>query len=250
MNEELKKYDELGNWDFTDINCFTEFETNWNMGDEIKKYSDEKSLILDIGTGGGEKALSQIPHNVGMIIGTDLSENMIKTAKKNLQKNKDVRGKFVVMDNLKIEFPDGLFDIVTARHTVINAKEIYRVLNDSGVLILRGVDKYDCWEIKEVFGRGQSFDDEVPISDIDYRDIKEAGFKNIELIKIHGNEYFKTKEDLLKLLLKTPIINDFSITTKDKNIIEEELLDKYVEKYTTEKGIVLKRKYYGIVAKK
>ena len=35
-----------------------------------------------------------------------------------------------------------------------------------------------------------------------------------------------------------------------KNEIEEELLDKYVKENTTDKGILLKRKLYGIVAQK
>ena len=53
----------------------------------------------------------------------------------------------------------------------------------------------------------------------------------------------------MALLLKTPIINDFS-DFHYKNEIEEDLLDKYVKENTTDKGILLKRKLYGIVAQK
>ena len=54
--------------------------------------------------------------------------------------------------------------------------------------------------------------------------------------------------------MKTPILNDFSEIHKDKILehknIELDLLDKYIEKNKTEKGIFLKRRLYGIVAQK
>lgn len=249
MNKEIEMYDKQGNWDFSDIKYFSEYEDHWDMYEEVKKYSNQNSLILDLGTAGGEKIFSNMPKDVGFIIGTDLSPKMIETARENCAKNLNIKAKFVVMDNLKLEFPNELFDIVTARNTVINAKEIYRVLNNSGVLIIRGVDKFDCWEIKELFGRGQGYNDDIAISDKDYQDIKEAGFKEIEHISIKVNGYYETKEDLLKLLLKTPILDDFSGDIH-KYGIKKDLFDKYVENNTTEKGILLKRRYYGIVAKK
>ena len=47
-------------------------------------------------------------------------------------------------------------------------------------------------------------------------------------------------------------VTNVSAMTKDelKTIIEKELFDKYVKKYKTEKGILLKRRLYGIIAKK
>ena len=251
--KEIEFYDEIGNWDFSEINCFEENNGKWDMYEEVKKYSNEKSLILDLGTGGGEKVLKYMPKKVGMIIGTDLSEKMIETAKENALKYPEAKAKFTVMDNLKLEFPDELFDIVVARHTVINAKEIHRILSKCGILIVRGVDKYDCWDLKELFGRGQAFNDRKAISEIDYEDIKESGFKDIKQITVKLNEYYKTPEELLKLLLKTPILTNFSEENNNeiaKPKIEKELFDEYVKNNTTAKGIVLRRNYYGIIAKK
>ena len=63
-----------------------------------------------------------------------------------------------------------------------------------------------------------------------------------------------TKDDLIALLLKTPILDDFSeIETKKnkhKNYIEENKLDEYIKIHTTKKGIQLKRVIYTIIAKK
>ena len=58
----------------------------------------------------------------------------------------------------------------------------------------------------------------------------------------------------MALLLKTPILNDFSKIKceefKHREIIERDLFNEYVKRYKTKKGILLKRFLYGIVAKK
>ena len=253
QENELKRYEDIGNWDFSDIKYTTYQETDWNFYEEIKKHADSSSLLLDLGTGGGEKALSFLP-DVGMIIATDFSREMIKTANENKKNYPNKKIKFVCMDNLKITFPEKLFDIVSARHTMIDAKQIYNVLNDNGYLVIEGVDKYDCWELKTLFHRGQAFRDPIAISKVDYENIKKAGFKEINMQEIIQYEYYETKEDLLALLLKTPILDDFSKLNTSKNLhnpsIEKDLFDKYVSSHTTSKGIELKRVLYAIVAKK
>ena len=66
-------------------------------------------------------------------------------------------------------------------------------------------------------------------------------------------EYYKTKEDLMALLIKTPILIDFS-EINESNMINEtilsdnEKLDKYISENITDKGILLIRRYYGITA--
>ena len=59
-------------------------------------------------------------------------------------------------------------------------------------------------------------------------------------------EYYKTKEDLIKLLLKVPILNEFSVADK----LDLDLLEKYINENTYDEGILLVRRYYGIVAEK
>ena len=100
-----------------------------------------------------------------------------------------------------------------------------------------------------MFGRGQAYNDEIAISQKDYLDLKEAGFQNIEFVEIHQNEYYETEDDLMALLLKTPILNDFSESHRG-DLIEKNLFDDYVEKFRTDKGILLKRVLYGIVTRK
>ena len=150
--------------------------------------------------------------------------------------------------------PDNYFDVVVSRHTCISAKQIFKTLKSKGKLILRGVDKLDCWQLKRLFNRGQAFNDIKPISQIDYENILDVGFKNVELVPIYIREYYKTKEDLLALLLKTPILENFSEEVENselnKNNIDLEKLDIYIKENTYDKGILLRRRYYGIVANK
>ena len=253
QESELKYYERIGNWDFSQIKCKTENLTNWDFYEKIKENTNEKSLCLDLGTGGGEKVLKNYP-DVGMIIATDFSEEMIKTAKENVNQYPNKRVKFTKMNNLEMTFPKETFDLISARHTIINAKQIYDLLVAGGIIVIRGVDKKDCWELKELFGRGQAYNDEMAISEKDYQDLKEAGFTNIEKVEILQNEYYETEDDLMALLFKTPILEDFSEINNERlehiTIVEKDLFDKYVKKYKTEKGILLKRVLYGIVAKK
>ena len=253
QESELKYYERIGNWDFSQIKCKTENLTNWDLYEKIRENSNEKSLCLDLGTGGGERVLKSYP-DVGMIIATDFSEEMIKTAKENAKKYPNKRVKFTKMNNLEITFPKETFDLISARHTIINAKQIYDCLLPGGTIVIKGVDQKDCWEIKELFGRGQAYNDEIAISEKDYLYLKEAGFRNVEKVEILQNEYYETEDDLMALLLKTPILDDFSETSGEefehRTIVERNLFDEYVKRYKTEKGILLKRVLYGIVAKK
>ena len=253
QESELKYYEEIGNWDFSQIKCKTENLTNWDFYEKIKENTDKKSLCLDLGTGGGEKVLKYYP-DVGMVIATDFSEEMIKTAKENAKKYPNKKVKFTMMNNLEITFPKETLDLISSRHTIINAKQIYDCLVPGGTVVIRGVDQKDCWNLKKLFGRGQAYRDKMPISEKDYLDLKEAGFKDIERVEILQNEYYETEDDLMALLLKTPILDDISeiddveyehITTVEKN-----LFDEYVRTNKTEKGILLERVLYGIVAKK
>lgn len=258
QKKEYEFYNKVKNWDFSKIKYEEESLTNWNYIEKIKEYSNENVRILDLGTGGGEIVLNDFP-KVKEILGTDFSDEMIKTANSNLKKfNKDYIH-FDVMNNLNMNAQKNYYDIVTASNTVIDAKGIYKTLKANGILIVKGVDKLDCWQLKKLFNRGQAYYDDISISQIDYENILNAGFKNVELIPIYVREYYKTKDDLLYLLLKTPILEDFSEIKENKTLglksfgysnKDFELLDKYVKENTFDKGILLRRRYYGIVARK
>lgn len=253
MKKEYEYYEQIKDWDFEKFQIKSESLTNWDIHEVLRSITNENSKVLDLGTGGGEKVIREFPHCE--ILATDYSKEMIKTANKNLEESGREGITFKVMDNLNMDVEDEYFDVVVARNTVTDPKQIYKALKPDGHLLIVGVDKYDCHELKMIFGRGQACADKNPISIIDYENVLAAGFKDAELVPIHEREYFKTKELLKEFLLKVPILDDFSEEDNEvkdyyKKSIEDDKLDLYIEKNTYPNGIRLLRRYYGITARK
>ena len=252
---EIKYYDEIKDWNFDMFEIETENHTNWDLKEILNKLANKDSKILDLGTGGGEKLLKTFPE-CQEILGTDLSEEMIKTAKKNLKESGRKNITFRIMDNLEMDVPDNYFDIVVARHTVIDPKQIMKCLKPGGYLLIRGVDRDDCWGLKMIFGKGQGYTDKRPISIVDYENVVKAGFKDVELVPIHEREYFKNEMLFKSFLKKVPIIDDFSEEENSKEPsfykreLDEDLLDQYISENTYDGKIRLIRRYYGITARK
>ena len=140
-----------------------------------------------------------------------------------------------------MDVPDDHFDIVVARHTCIDAEQIFRCLKPGGYLLIRGVDKYDCWDLKKTVGYGQGFDDPVPISIVDYENVLAAGFRDVELVPIHEREFFKDAETLKAFLKVVPILD---------HMPEDSLLDEYIARNTYSGRVRLLRSCYGITARK
>ena len=254
MNE-YEYYDKEKNWNFDYFDIETEKLTNWHMYEILRKITNKRSRILDLGTGGGEKLLKSFPKDVEYILGTDYSEGMIETANKNLKKSGLKNIEFRIMDNLNMDVADESFDVVVARNTVTNAKQIYKALKTNGYVLIHGVDKYDCHSLKMTFGRGQAFKDKAPISIRDYEALLSAEFHDVELVPLHVREYFKDRETLKAFLEKVPILESMSEEQENQDIkripIEDEKLDEYIKENTTKDGkILLLRRYYGIIGRK
>ena len=253
--KEKEYYEQIKDWNFDEFEIKTIRKTNWDMYEKLKELTNNDSKVLDLGTGGGEKVLKNYPTYLKEVLATDFSSEMIKTANKNLKMSGRKNITFRKMNNLNMDTPKEYFDVVVARHTPIDPKQIYETLKPGGYLIVQGIDMFDCHELKRIFGRGQAFTDTKPISIIDYENILDAAFKDVELIPIHEIEYYKDKETLYKFLLKVPILDDFS--EEDGSILdfyipslEEDKLDEYIKRNTYPEGIRLQRRLYGIVAKK
>lgn len=254
QEKELKFYEEIKDWNFDMFEIETEKLTNWDLYEILKKVTNKKSKILDLGTGGGEKVLEFFPE-CSEILATDFSQGMIETANKNLKLSKRKNITFRVMDNLKMDVPDNYFDVVVAKNTITDPKQIYKCLKDGGYLLIRGVDQFDCHSLKLLFGRGQAFNDKKPISIVDYENVLNAGFKDVEVIPLYEKEYFKNKEIFMNFLKKVPIIDDFSEEENNTKSyyakeLDEEKIDEYISNNTYNGKIRLLRRYYGLIARK
>ncbi len=254
QKEEKDYYEEIKDWDFSKFEIEAETLTNWDLYEILNSLANKNSKILDLGTGGGEKVLSFFPE-CQEIIATDFSEGMIETALRNLKNSGRKNITFRLMDNLQMDVPKNYFDIVVARNTVTDPKQIYDCLKKGGYLLIHGVDQNDCWSLKVLYGKGLGYHDSKPISIIDYENVLKAGFKDVELVPIHEREYFKNAYLFKEFLKKVPILDEFCEEIDDhkdyyQKDLDDEKLDEYIKNNTYNGKIRLLRRYYGIVAKK
>lgn len=241
---DFKYFEKMAHWSFDEFGIHEECLTDWDLYGLLNARADRDSRILDLGTAGGEKIIEFFP-DCAEILGTDYSPAMIDTARKNLSESGRKNISFKVMDNLKMDVPDEHFDIVVARHTCTDPVQIFRCLKPGGILLIRGVDKYDCWSLKLTMGGGQGYEDPVPVSIADYENVLKAGFSEVELVPIHTREYFRDRESFKSFLKIVPILDGVAI---EGGVLDEEKLDRYISENTVGGRIILYRAYYGISA--
>jgi hypothetical protein len=76
-------------------------------------------------------------------------------------------------------------------------------------------------------------------------ELREAGFTNLQTFNYDALEYYQTPEDLLLLLIYTPIIPDFGLNDRDF-----ELLNNFIANNQTSKGIVTNSNRFMIIPRK
>ncbi|MGE7890628.1 class I SAM-dependent methyltransferase [Bacillus cereus] len=235
---------EQNGWDFSKLK-FTVKGKKWDYQDEVLKLINERDIFLDIGTGGGEKALS-IAEHLTLLIGIDQSPNMIKTAHLNLSRTSINNCKFFEMDANNIVFPGDFFNVISCRHSHFDAGEVYRLLVDGGVFITQQVCQGDKINIKKVFNRGETLSEEDGNLQKRYiKELQEAGFTQVSTYEYDATEYYERPEDLIFLLKHTPIIPNFGENEEDF-----ELLNEYILRNQTEYGIETNSKRFMIIARK
>lgn len=233
---------EIG-WDFSKVNYECVQKIKFDYYEQVKKHIKSKTIMLDVGCGSGEKA-SQYYSKAKQIFMIDTESEMLKKAKENILKlDSNTQQKFCLKQesgSKKLKFASESLDLVVSRHCGVNMAEVYRVLKNGGYFISQDIDKEDCWELKTMFKRGQSFDMKKSVKEKTLSKILKLGFTKIEVLNFGQTEYYKTKEDLIFLLTHTPILNTFNVE-KDMQI-----LNNYINKFSTPRGIQLNRKLYAI----
>ena len=236
-------------WNFSKMNYSVVRKTDFDYYKTVVGYITPKTVMLDIGSGSGEKTIRYYSLAKKVFV-TDFEPEMLKKAKNNINKyyenspkNKNKFSLKILDCNGPFDFEDGSFDLVVSRHCGANMKEVFRVLKKGGTFVSEDVSFDDCQELKDLYGRGQDYNAE-PLYKKVMAECVEAGYEEIKLIRFEEVEYYKSPADLLFLLSNTPILGGFD-EEKDMPLFEE-----YVKSHTTKKGIELKRKLYAFILKK
>ncbi|HSP21203.1 MAG TPA: class I SAM-dependent methyltransferase [Planococcus sp. (in: firmicutes)] len=245
--DEQNFYEKLGKangWDFSGLKSESE-GVAWGFYSEAAKYSTPGSIVLDIGTGGGENVM-QLAESCAFVVGIDLSEAMVETARANLQKAKCRNVRFLRMAAESLYFPEGFFDMVTSRHCPYDAVEAERVLKAGGIFLSQQVSEGDKENLKQAFGRGQAFGQpDGTFKERYINELSDAGFTDIESYSYDAAEYYQEPEDLLFLLHHTPIIPNFGEEPQDM-----EKFNKFILQNQYSKGIRTNSKRFLLIAYK
>lgn len=236
MNKFVYKdfYDKVGQrngWDFSGLRVVTEGAT-WDYDREVAARCTKADLVLDIGTGGGERLLA-LADAALLLVGIDHSSPMIRTANANLRKAKKTNVRFLHMDAENLLFPSGFFQTAVCRQSHFDAGQTAKVLVQGGVFLTQQVGERDKSNLKQAFGRGQHGEPSGGVLKDRYLyKLAEAGFTDIRSYEYDAAEYYQTFEDLVFLLKHTPIIPNFGEYDHDFDILQ-----KFIEEYQTDKGI-------------
>ncbi|AUM64512.1 SAM-dependent methyltransferase [Brevibacillus laterosporus] len=248
MNTDYYKYlydkvgEEIG-WDFSSLKISVEGKT-WSFYDEVIKVSKKNDIVLDIGTGGGERVLKIAPH-VMLLVGIDESNNMIKVAQANLNKSGLENVEFIQMNACNLKFPNRYFDIVSCRHSHFDAQKVANLLVDGGIFLTQQVSENDKLNIKEAFGKGQNFETKDGTLKEKYvKELQGSGFTKIEVFEYDAEEFYGTPDDLIFLLKHTPIVPRFGCEEHDF-----EILKQFIFNNSTDRGIKTNSKRFMIIAK-
>jgi SAM-dependent methyltransferase len=239
---DFEYYEKMAHWSFDEFGIHSESLTDWDLYEILRSVVTCDSHVLDLGTAGGEKIITEFP-DCAEILGTDYSPAMIETARANLAKSGRKNISFRVMDNLHMDVQPEHFDVVVARHTCTDPSQIYDCLKPGGRLLIRGVDKYDCWALKLIFDGGQEYNEPVPISIVEYENVLKAGFKDVELVPIYIREYFEDPDSFKAFIRTVPILDGI-------NQIDDARLDEYIAGNQIAGKIILRRNYYGLTGRK
>ena len=211
----------------------------WNIEKwAFENYVDKKAKILDIGCGAGRETIPLFEMGYENIIGADLSEKMIESAKA-FAEQKSLNIPFEVQDITKLKYDDGSFDCVFLPANIIMCvpsfalrdqavKETRRVLRCGGLAIFIVWDK-DALE-------NQEFEDFAKMEDADGYDLEKG-----DIVSAHYDlkvSYLHEAEpDYLPNLLKE---NGFEIERSD--FCDNIVMHGEREIYTEKSKIIIARK--------
>lgn len=212
--------------------------------EKLLELSSKDKIALDIGCADGKFTLS-IASYFKKVYGIDISKENLNIAKSHEAEERSRNVEYSFQNAEHASFEDSFFDIAYCRRGPSFYKEYFRILKTGGCYLEIGIGEMDTIELKKIFGRGQGYGKwNKSRLDENLRELQDLGFKVIFAENFHYFEYYPSYEELNLFLQGVPIFEDFD-SEKDKITLQ-----KYVEKFSTDKGVMLSRHRLVIVVQK
>lgn len=212
--------------------------------EELIKYSGKYKVALDIGCADGRFTL-KVANKFHKIFGIDISSEMLAKARQLKEELKITNVIFQEVNAEKLPSQNKYFDLIYSRRGPSPYTEISRVNKQAGYYLEICIGEKDAKELKEIFGRGQGFDEwDNPVSTAKPDNLKSYGFNTIFAQDYFYSEIYPDLENLDLFLQGVPIFKDFD-SEKDRDS-----LFSYAKKMRVAGGIELRRHRVVIVARK
>ncbi|MBU2529539.1 MAG: class I SAM-dependent methyltransferase, partial [Elusimicrobia bacterium] len=212
--------------------------------EKLLELSSKDKTALDIGCADGKFTLSVAPY-FKKVYGIDISKVNLDIAISHSADKRSQNVEYSFQNAKQTSFKDSFFDLAYCRRGPSYYKEYHRVLKTNGYYLEIGIGERDTMELQKVFGRGQNYGKwDKSRLDQNLKELKSLGFKVVFAENYYAFEYYPSYEELDLFLQGVPIFEDFD-SKKDKKALQ-----KYVEKFSTDKGILLSRHRLVMVVQK
>lgn len=190
MTKELKEYllkeesHAFKGWDFSYLKGRWENEDlPWSYREIVSCHLKNDSVILDMGTGGGE-LLESFHHPYHLTSVTEAYPPNIKLCLENL-KPKGITVYPIEQDDILIDVPSRHYDIVLNHHESFQEAEVYRVLKPQGLFITQQVGAYNNKDLATFFD--EKHENQFPEMTLEktVKRLEDNGFK-----VLFKNEYY------------------------------------------------------------
>lgn len=171
-------------WDFSYLDGRWENEKlPWSYEKIVKKYLKNDSVILDMGTGGGE-LLESFQHPYQLTSVTEAYPPNIQLCLEKLQP-KGIKVYPIEQDDILLDVPTNFYDIVLNHHESFLEAEVNRVLKENGIFITQQVGAYNNKDLATYFDEKHT--DQFPKMTLEktVKRLEENGFSIL-----YKNEYF------------------------------------------------------------
>ena len=134
-------------WDFSRMNELRQ-PVPWEYADVVARYLDPADLVLDIGTGGGER-FCELASFFGHGLGIDIDPQMIGHAERaSATPNVEFR-----VCSEQLEAVTSAFDVIACRHAPFDLRVVADHMRPGGYFITQQVGERNMASVKEALGQ-------------------------------------------------------------------------------------------------